>query len=55
MGSKPNNSAARADAQKKRTALNKIKAIKKAILLAGGNHAQLLEERLKYWEAGGKR
>lgn len=36
--------------QRKRTAQNKIKRIKKALLTAGGKLHEQLEERLSFWE-----
>lgn len=36
--------------QAQRTKQNKIKAIKKALLSAKGQHVDKLTERLRYWE-----
>lgn len=56
MGKKQKSNPFKNDAQKKRTAQNKIKAVEKALLIAGTDaHKQKLQQRLAWWQSGGKK
>lgn len=50
MANKPTSSGKKSDAQRQRTRINKIKAIKKALMIAGGQHVEKLNARLSFWE-----
>lgn len=50
MGKRPPSKTSKGEAQKKRTAANKIKRIKKALETAGGNAIAAFQERIKFLE-----
>ena len=51
MVTKPTKGSGKSDtAQRQRTRLNKIKAIKKALIFAGGQAVEKLNTRLRFWE-----